>query len=817
MQQIKPYTVPHKKAAKLFTPLAYDSDRKLFLCSDYTLCFGFLMFPLSGADDGTSDRLNVLLNQEWPENTAISWSLMASPDLEAEISDYMGRRMLCNDRSMIKEAEEVTDYFRQAAMNGVVQSQSLSIKVRNFYVVMTVKLPMASSKPTFEELEKANRLRRETREGLNNVGFGPSDLTHNLYVRIMQGMLNWGPEAGWRDRIAPEMDPNVMIRDQIIDWGKAIGVDKAGVTLENKRVRLLSVKRYPAQVYFGMAKGYISEVLTGSRGLRDNFMITANIIFPNADSVKSGMENKRKWTIQQSMGDLAKFIPDLMTKREGFEVLYQAFDDGDRPVKFYMTVALFSDNKEESDGHVSNAKTFFRDMGFQLMEDKYICHPLFLNALPLGVDLHSQKHLMRYRTFGTRHAVPFLPIWGDWRGSGTPVQLYHSRNMQPMFMDFWDTDSSMNALICAQSGSGKSVVSNHIISSHLQLNSNDGEDGAQIWVIDVGRSYLNLCETYGGEFIEFSEDSNICLNPFELVENYKEEADILVGLLIAMAAPNESLTDLQISQLKRHLKSIWDEKGRSMTIDDIAASLQDADDFRVQDVGRQLYAFTSNGEYGQYFVGKNNVNFNNRLCVLELEELKGRVHLQQVVLLQLIYQIQQTCYLGRRDKRKILLIDEAWSLLTEGAVAKFIEGAYRRFRKYGAAAICVTQSVLDLHQSQAGRAIAENSPHMLLLGQKGDTIDNVKDMKKLPLSDGEYQLLKTVQTKPPYYSEIFFINPFGRGIGRLILPPFHQLLYSTKAEDVSAVRGYVESGMDVPSAVNQVLRDRGQIPQAMSA
>ncbi|KJJ58604.1 hypothetical protein VC77_00660, partial [Vibrio cholerae] len=67
--------------------------------------------------------------------------------------------------------------------------------------------------------------------------------------------------------------------------------------------------------------------------------------------------------------------------------------------------------------------------------------------------------------------------------------------------------------------------------------------------------------------------------------------------------------------------------------------------------------------------------------VLELEELKGRKHLQQVVLLQLIYQIQQEMYLGERDRRKIVFIDEAWDLLTQGDVGKFIETGYRTISK----------------------------------------------------------------------------------------------------------------------------------------
>jgi hypothetical protein len=35
-------------------------------------------------------------------------------------------------------------------------------------------------------------------------------------------------------------------------------------------------------------------------------------------------------------------------------------------------------------------------------------------------------------------------------------------------------------------------------------------------VIDVGRSYQNLCETLDGDFMAYSADQPICLNPFEL-------------------------------------------------------------------------------------------------------------------------------------------------------------------------------------------------------------------------------------------------------------------------------------------------------------
>ncbi|HCF5760994.1 TPA: ATP-binding protein, partial [Pseudomonas aeruginosa] len=214
------------------------------------------------------------------------------------------------------------------------------------------------------------------------------------------------------------------------------------------------------------------------------------------------------------------------------------------------------------------------------------------------------------------------------------------------------------------------------------------------------------------------------------------------------------------------------------------------------------------------FNGKNNVDFKNPFTVLELEELKGRKHLQQVVLLQLIYQIQQNMYLGQRDRRKIVIIDEAWSLLTEGDVSKFIEHGYRRFRKYGGAAITITQSVNDLYANPTGRAIAENSANTFLLGQKADAINLIKKEGRLSLSEGGFNLLKTVHTMRGQYSEIFFMTEHGSGIGRLTVDPFSLLLYSTAPDDVQAINDHRSEGLSMNESINAVLRDRNQLKAA---
>jgi hypothetical protein len=141
-----------------------------------------------------------------------------------------------------------------------------------------------------------------------------------------------------------------------------------------------------------------------------------------------------------------------------------------------------------------------------------------------------------------------------------------------------------------------------------------------------------------------------------------------------------------------------------------------------------------------------------------------------VVLLQLIYQIQQVMYLGDRAQPKLVVIDEAWDLLTQGDVARFIETGYRRFRKYGGAAVTVTQSLNDLYSNPTGRAIAENSANTFLLAQPSQAIEQLQAERRLPMTEAGAELLKTVHTLPGAYSEIMVLTDRGGGIGRLVDP-----------------------------------------------
>jgi conjugal transfer ATP-binding protein TraC len=785
-------------ADSLFSALAYDPDHQLFLLADSSIGFGFICRPLTGADPSVSARVNVLLNQDWPTETLLQVSLWTSPDIEESLA-IMQTRRLKQQKTIYKAMTQASiDFLRQGT--GKAPETVSGARLRRSQVIVTVKLPIVNPRPSENELVRAVELQRATQQSLTTIGLNPDVLDADHYVRVLNTVLNWNDDAGWKDRVVPECDPTQLIRDQLLDYDTALETDEKGVWLGPKRVKTLSAKRTPDHFYFGSAKSYLGDILSGTRGIRQNTLISLTLHYPDAESTRARQEGVRQFITNQVNTPIARFLPALIQRKHNFDVLFDAYGDGDRPIRSYFGLVLFCDDGEES-AAISNARVYFRELGFQLLEDKYFCLPFFLNCLPFGAERAAIADLKRYRTLATRHAIPLLPLFGDWAGTGTPTLNFVSRNGEHMAVSLFDTTGNYNLCIAAESGKGKSFLTNEIIVSYLT-------EGAQIWTIDVGRSYENLCEVLEGDFVKFTHGSGICMNPFEIVQNFEEEADMLAGLVSQMAAPTEKLSDFQTAGLKRVLKNLWTEKAQAMSVDDIAAILCREDDQRLRDVGEQLFPFTSRGEYGRYFNGRNNARFRNDFTVLELEELKGRKHLQQVVLLQLIYQIQQEMYLGERNRPKIVIIDEAWDLLTEGDVAKFMEHGYRRFRKYGGAAVTITQSVNDLYRNAAGRAIVENSANMYLLGQKAEVIEGMKQDRRLPLSDGGYELLKTVHTLPGAYSEIFFLTEMGSGIGRLIVDPFKRLLFSTKPEDVQALKQLRRQGLSLGDAIQQLQSSR---------
>lgn len=802
---------------------AYEEKNRLFMLDNKYVGFGFVCRPLSGSSGKEMQQLQTLLSSNFPPKTIVQFDLIASPDIVRKINqmDYM--RINCPD-PILKNA--IINRSKFLLKSTDYPMKGTGTRVRDCMVVCSVKIPIKSNYDIKEEeLSLVNEFRNSFDTTLGILGLAPSALTREAYIQILSAILNQGENSSWRDRTPVQVSDDHMISEQLIDPDRSFFVRSKFIGIGNPEdehqrgerqtdttfIKTLSAKKLPFRFWPGQAQYYLGDLMTGATGIKSSCIISMSMIFPEQQNAKTKFTQKRSWVVQQSDGPMIKWIPSLKTLREGFDILSAKVDNGEPLCKAKFSVVVFSNSKDGVFRAAQEAASYLNTYQFKMIPDTNAVCPIFLSCLPLFNESSSEKFMGRYRTLALSEALVLTPLYADWQGTKNPALMLTSRSGQLQMVDLFDSDTNYNACIAAESGSGKSFLTNYIITAYRSL-------GAKVWCIDVGDSYKNICETYGGDYLDFHPDKKPCLNFFELIEDYfgedpnnadgGGEEDLIIGLLTVMAAPQKGLDDFQIASLKKHVADLVRVHKKATTVDMVAESCLADTEQRVIDIGVQLYPFTSAGQYGRYFVGKNNIDFKNPFTVLELSRLESSEHLKQVVLLQLIYQIQQDMFLGDRAQMKIVVIDEAWALL-KGNIGEFIEKGYRRFRKYKGAAITITQSINDIYKDGVGKAIADNSAFMLLLGQGESAINEAQASKRLALDDAGYRFLKTVRSSSGVYSEVFVISKAGQGISRLIVDPFSMLLYSTHPDDVSDIRRKKDAGMSTEQAINEIIRDRG--------
>lgn len=778
---------------------AYEDG--LFAISPDRIGFGFSTAALPWIDAQTSDSLNALLCLPFPVGTVVQFTQYMSPDIELQLNKFRAMRKDLEPGPIHTAMLERERFMR--SLTDVPVGRAMPARLRNNDGIITIQIPTNGASVSDQKLAEIRELRQVFRSTIKSAGIVSEDLDPEKYIRFMETVFNHSPKAVWKQSPLGEYDPGLLICNQILDADCAVDVTASGLKLgDHAHVRVISPKRLPDKLWPGTGFRYVADLMRGSKAMRDPTLVTVNIIYPDQDKRRGEISRSFAWATQQSTGKLARFLPDIFKQRESAELALQEIDKGNRILYAYIGAAVISQTEDRAIQASTDLQSMFREIGFAMVEDRYFVLPLFSQLLPFGACDDMKMSLSRYRTLMSSHVAPMLPIHGSWRGTGTPMLTFVARDGQLMSVSPWDTDSNMNILIAAASGMGKSFLANFLIENILSLN-------GRVWVIDRGYSYKRLCLALGGQYIEFDDSNDLSMNPFSLVDDFNEEADVIAGIVEVMAAPRDGFNDFSAQEVRRVLKEVYEAKGRSMVVDDLADALKAEEDPRLKDIGKQLFSYTSQGEYGRYFNRESTVDMSNRFVVLELQQLSSRANLQRLVLLQLMYLIQQGMHRSPRAQKKLVLIDEAFSLLSGPETASFIEGWYRQLRKFGGSAAICTQSVLDLYVSQSARAMVENSAHMYLLGQKEDSVEQARQEGKLHLGgEAAFRLLKSVHTVQGEYSEILLKTPYGTGVGRLIVSDFEKLLFSTRAEDVTAVDAEMSKGLSLDQAIRKVINDR---------
>jgi conjugal transfer ATP-binding protein TraC len=191
--------------------------------------------------------------------------------------------------------------------------------------------------------------------------------------------------------------------------------------------------------------------------------------------------------------------------------------------------------------------------------------------------------------------------------------------------------------------------------------------------------------------------------------------------------------------------------------------------------------------------------------------LDSKLDLRAVIVLAVMFLIRQRMREGGRSLKKLLIIDEAWQLLSDGASAEFIEGFARRCRKEGGALVTGTQGINDYYKNEGARACLENSDWQVILRLRAEALAQATKSERLALDQAGTQLVESLKTSGREYSECLIQGPAGRAIGRLVLDPFSAALYSSTADDFEHIKALTTQGVKLVDAVYSLAFPQGEL------
>lgn len=802
LDEMAQFLAKYPKITDLLPYETYDDKHRLFFNKD---SIGFVLETptLVGASEEMQKEIDGLFQNTLPELSSLQVILWADPYIEELSEQWRDAR---KSELMKNMAERRSSYLKRMSFHSPYSPYCL----RNYRCFLAYSQKNLGTNPVVleEVLQLQNQLKTTLEMlGLPVVVWGPEDL-----INTLSRILNMDPN---------NLKPFHRRWDQTQKIANQLGCPETNLVINQKDLSLrfgaIKIRSYQAVQSPRIWSLHAMGQLIGDEE-RDNaqipcpFIIHYGIHIPKQDKPKAKVIAKATYVERQANSPLGKFLPAIQEEAEELKFIRQMIGKGERIFQTQLNVILFA-NEETMPMAEQILLNLYRSKEWQLQANNLLHLPIFIGSFPMMWSEDRVKSLLYFKKMKTTlstESANLLPLQGEWRGTHTPGMIFGGRRGQIMtWYPFDNNAGNYNVCVVGRSGSGKSVFMQELMTSTLGL-------GGKVFVLDVGRSFEKTCFLLGGQFIEFKTKTPLCLNPFSTLPINDNDAaqdalSMLKPVLMLMAAPTRGVDDMEAALLEQAMLETWKCHKNNSTITDIAQYLLKHEDKKAQDLGTMLFPYTEQGVYGKFFNGPSTVNLENVLVVIELEELKERKDLQSVIVQMMIINITNRMFLGDRETPFNIVFDEAWDLLRGSQSGVFIETLARRLRKYNGSLVVGTQSINDFFVNPGAQAAFDNSDWMCLLSQKSESIEQLKKSNRISLTPLMESQLKSVKTKQGQYAEVMIYGSSGYAIGRLLLDPYSQLLYSTKAKDYAMVQSLREKGFTIQQALEHILEQRSTL------
>ena len=304
------------------------------------------------------------------------------------------------------------------------------------------------------------------------------------------------------------------------------------------------------------------------------------------------------------------------------------------------------------------------------------------------------------------------------------------------------TLENANMVVFAKSGAGKSFTVKLEALRTMMM-------GAEVLIIDPENEYQKLCEAVGGSYIRLSLSSDTRINPFDLPKVIdSDEADnalraniiTLHGLFRLMLGGTSvgaqvGLSPAEEADLDQALIDTYARAGITsdpLTHNSVPPTIANLYDTLIHmggtgpQLAQRLRKYTT-GTFAGIFSQQSNIDINNQMVVFNIRDLEDELRpVAMYIVLSHVWNIVRS-----NQKKRMLIVDEAWQLMKYDDSANFLFSLAKRARKYYLGLTTISQDVEDFMGSKLGRAIVSNSSMQLLLKQSSSAVDVLSDVFKL--------------------------------------------------------------------------------------
>lgn len=381
--------------------------------------------------------------------------------------------------------------------------------------------------------------------------------------------------------------------------------------------------------------------------------------------------------------------------------------------------------------------------------------------------------------------------------------------------------NNRNKFVLGPSGSGKSFFMNGLIEQYMLYN-------MDMVIVDTGHSYSGLCSYYKGKYITYTDQTPITMNPFRISEEeYNiEKKDFLCTLIGVAWKGAEGMfstveRDVIAQVISAYYSQFFAAQGELKfdTFYEFAMEkipeikTQEKIPFDFDEFRYVLKKFYRGGEFAAILNKEADQSlFTEPFIVFEIDSIKNhKILFPLVTLIIMDVFLQKMRY--RSDRRKTLVVEEAWKAIASPLMADYLLFMYKTVRKFWGEAIVVTQELGDI----IGNAVVKDS-----IINNSDTICLLDQTK---FKDNYQEIAALLSINETERRKIFTINQLdnteGRGrfkevyirrgaVGEVYgveVSLAQYLSYTTEKPEKTAVESYTNRFGSYPEGLDAFIND----------